>query len=1404
MKFSSLHTANHERVRSKALVDAIESERIDLSNPALVYPRPEIPGHVTEGEETMGEVCLDKWTHKAIDTVTAVAISQEYISWASKLEDSKYGIFIRDRNSLGKGTEEQPCFSFQTENIIQDLEFTSTKLIGVDFMNNMYTMSFEGKNLEAAVNSKKKMKIPILEGNPTSVTVFENRGYELTAIGTSFGKVLVFNTFQEKELQDNNNSDIELMAIEYVPPISSSMVLAHFLAQFDCDSHVRMVVAEKSGCLRVYRIEINNAREKIVFAKQEFEQKLDLNIEFGKAIASSESGNLFVIRCGDKKVRLFRNIPFVDVQYTKSTVSAKIKNFFADTCVSVLRSQSCESIEAESNEQMFGKKFLWELSHVFDLSAGPLAVSLSSDGERLAVGKEDRRCDVFDVKSGCKIRSFNHGNRVRSVDLDKSGKYLMTGDFNYDVNLFNIEAGFDNPQRSFQNQRFGTIQSVSLDDAGKQIAIGTGAGHALVFRVSNSQVDTNEKLYEVQKKERVYVVKLSGDGQVFAYGGYDCRATLVKIPHVQGPDVPLNFHDSSHDDVNSNYIWGLDIKENFKEKLYVVAVGSWDKCAYVYFFTKDTLDQRNSRMLFQHEDRVYDVAMSLDASLLLVGGRDKKARLYKIPVLTQDNENGTEQKENICILTAQDDDRIYCVAISPLGDYIAYGGTHKQVNIYQVQEQKSILVHKFNLQHTIHRLSFMDGSHLAAVSEDGSCVLYRVDSNVPVLHLNLGSGTGNSLAFSSPKNGLLAIAHGCAVTIYGKEYGYGPFDRPSFEVAAALLGNPEALKIALESHPTLTNAFSNKTKKSLLSIAVESGHSIAVDLLLDSEVPSGLFIHKEKDRAVSALTYALQMRNRNMMDKLLKAISSKKIVNSEHLFLDGFFSEYWDTDRINQRAEAENEIHFSGKSSLLRYKVPSGMYLDCERTADKMRTESVGSVFKAIALYFPTNFLEFMSSFEMDECDTAMLGMIESAQLEDAVRVLLPFKSPKKFWQSYMELMENESKFIGPFLAGLFSKRLPHHVLQAQRIPFPGICNTWEFSSVKETPLEVIVHAASTLQEYSVFDKRTIVHDLVMYYWEIHSPKFLVRTFLYFIYYCFCIRLSAQIAEYNYPETEIQAQEVLKNVSVHICIALIPMGMYGLYIEYKQLQVECQHEMQAQTLENSSHQMFLFWKNVLRRHFDIWNTLDFLAYFTELITNVLFLAAEFGYCRKFLHGFAALSILFLTWKWLFYARAFSAFGPFMRMIQRVILDMRYFLFFMFFWLFGFALSFHVLLANRSEEGLSNGFITIHQSISTVLNMLYGDFNDDLNSQDADFRLYHVLFNVLMLSSVVIMLNLVVAILNEAYQKVNANVHAEYTFQLAGIVLELVKAIRQKERDAFKGKNKALKWVHKLSPKLLQA
>jgi len=968
-------------------------------------------------------------------------------------------------------------------------------------------------------------------------------------------------------------------------------------------------------------------------------------------------------------------------------------------------------------------------------------------------------------------------------------------------------------------------------------------------------------------------------------------------------------------------------------------------------------------MSFQQEDRVFDVAISLDASLLLVGGRDKKARLYKIQGDEQ-NDNVQEQRENIPLLTFHDDDRIYCVAISAQGEYIAYGGIRKQVHVYQVQATSSILVQRFTHQHTVHRLSFMDNTHLAAVSEDGVCALYKVDSNKPVLHLNLdegpaaGSGAGNSLAFCSPMKGLLAIAHGCAVTIYGKEFGYGPFDRPSFEVAAALLDKPEALQIALESHPTLTNAFSSKKKKSLLSVAVESGYLAAVELLLDSEVPSGLFIYQHQtDRtsiplAVSALTSALRMRNRNMIEKLLRAISSKKIVNTEHLFLVGFFSAYCDRiiqsngdTSINVNQEDDTETVSEGETStgyrFLRLKphVHSYNSLDFE-VADSEDDQKilVGSVFKAIALYFPAHFLEFLSAFEMEECDPAMLGKIESAQLEKAVRVALPFKSPKSYWYRILKEMEKEQSQHSP-LTFLLSRRLPYNVLQAQRISFPGIFGARRFENTLETPLEIIINASSTLQQYSVFDKHTIVHSLVMFYWDIHGPKFLVRTCKYFVYYCCCVYVSTIIAM---P----QPQETPKT-AVFFCVALIFMGIHGLSIEVEQFKTEYDLEAQSQSVENSSINTFLLWRNSLINHFDIWNTLDMFAYstqlvtnvlllamvfgqnltlligfeivsillltwkwfyyakaffacprestflkdacayfvyfacsvylstlitmyprqdthmtaalfcfalicmgaygfviavkqfktqydleverqspensstqmhslwtilltcrsdirnaldllafFTQLVTNILFLSAEFGQNLFLLLVFEAVSILLLTWKWFYYARAFPAYGPFVRMIQRVIMDMRNFLGFMMLWLLGFALSFHILLSNNKDVT----FQTIPQSLWTVLNMLYGDI-DVFSSAKEGFTLYYMLFQIMMLSSVVTMLNLLVAILNDAYQKVNENVHAEYTFQLAGIILESVKAANPNTAAAA-AELQAYKWVHVLSPKPL--
>jgi len=1304
-------------------------------------------GHEEKKESEAKAFCLDKWIKHTTDTVTAVAISDTFLAWASQTEEGKYAIFVKKSIDL----RNEDITSYLTKGIIQDLDFDDssnpTRLIGGDFVGCVYVINLDTKDAKTITKLQNKC-------TPTSITISHKKnGSPLIGIGTLQGELFFI------PIEDHKQPN-EWATLTPTNNHGSKVVGVHFLAKCSCKSytsdaadegvhwpHVHVVVAYKDGLrgiLKVVRIELKDGG---IIEIPEYKQFLNLNVEFGDVIASSDGGDRFAVACGDQKARVFvKTSYFEDSELVApKTFSEELKRYLQSLYYSIsFQAKDYEFVPSGSTKLGPFICDTWELYWVFDLNAVPLAVSMSGNGKRLAIGQENSEAVVCAVDSGCKIHSFKNTGRVRSVSLNSNGKFLLAGGFDKTVRLLDIEEGFKKMEfKNFKGPPDEIIQSVSMDDQGRFIAVGTLDGHALVYEI-NRTGETKKAFISRQLVKQIYVVKLSGDGKLFAFGGYNNEVWLVEINPdlVDNPNNDFCFHDGKTGELPSpRFIWGLDIKEN--KGSYLVAVGSWDHNAYLYSFQKNPLKKQGC-LIFPQEDRVFDVAISIDSSFLLVGGRDMKARLYKIPQICSSDHSETILKEHCCHLF-EDQDRIYCVAISNNNKYIAYGGICKQVNLYILGQNKgtvsSKLVQKWQHQHTVHRIQFVDDSYLVAISEDGCCVLYCTDENKPVLRLML-EGTGNSVACTAKENGILAVAHGFTVTICGEKFGYGVFDRPSFEVAQTLLSDPVGLKVALDAHPTLTNSFQSRSGMSLLSYAVQKQHSEAVTLLLDSEFTSGLIIHSKRE---SALTIALRSSNRSMVEKLLFAITSGKIANTEDLFKTGFFSEFGDTLKSNPT---------------------------------KVKVETV---FKALALKFPSAFLEFLKRFSLENCGTEMLEGFESAELDQAVLVALPFRSPKGFWKLYCTHSTAGASTFPKLLT-----RKPENILQAQRIPFPGICRT--------KTLEVIINTSSSLKDYSAFSDDTIVHALVMLEWGITGPYFMVRTIMYVVYYLVSYLLSLNLAHVH---GESPGNPVYKNGwTIFLSLLLIPMCVYGLCREYIQFESELQLEIQKQSQKNDIQperkqerwenifRTVKTWRNAAYNHFDLWNILDFFAFSTQLITDVMILAGN-----NHVLGPAAISMLLLTWKLYSYARALPTVGTLVRIVTRTMMDMWDFLCFLGCWLLGFAFAFYILLPNIE------GFRTVHESMFTVSMMIYGDFDLLKGAEDDAGILAYIIFQLMMLSSVVTMLNLLIARLTDSYQNVKENAFQESIFQLASIIVELKKA----DRKGLSGDVHARKWVHLLSP-----
>ena len=65
-----------------------------------------------------------------------------------------------------------------------------------------------------------------------------------------------------------------------------------------------------------------------------------------------------------------------------------------------------------------------------------LTVSINGDATFLVTGGMDKRAQIWDVKSGDKIKVFAHSNPVTASAFSATGKYFCTGSFDGKIILF--------------------------------------------------------------------------------------------------------------------------------------------------------------------------------------------------------------------------------------------------------------------------------------------------------------------------------------------------------------------------------------------------------------------------------------------------------------------------------------------------------------------------------------------------------------------------------------------------------------------------------------------------------------------------------------------------------------------------------------------------------------------------------------------------------------------------------------------------------------------------------------------------------------------------------------------------------------------------------------------------------
>eukprot|EP00054_Salpingoeca_dolichothecata_P035120 m.4589 g.4589 ORF g.4589 m.4589 type:complete len:314 (+) comp5087_c0_seq1:2942-3883(+) len=174
---------------------------------------------------------------------------------------------------------------------------------------------------------------------------------------------------------------------------------------------------------------------------------------------------------------------------------------------------------------------------------------------------------------------------------------------------------------------------------------------------------------------------------------------------------------------------------------------------------------------------------------------------------------------------------------------------------------------------------------------------------------------------------------------------------------------------------------------------------------------------------------------------------------------------------------------------------------------------------------------------------------------------------------------------------------------------------------------------------------------------------------------------------------------------------------------------------------------------------------------------------------------AVLSIaVYIRWVGLIYfLQAFENTGPLVRMLLRIIGDIKYIVLLLSLFVFGTAHAFYVVL--RAEE--NSGFSSPGTALFTSFNMvLLGDFDTNEFTTGRFEVLLQILFVISMMLIMIVLLNLLIALMSDSYERIQDGVDNEIFRLRARLVLELEPQLGRKART-----NKALypTFLHVLTP-----
>ncbi|KAK7236808.1 calcium ion transmembrane transporter [Aureococcus anophagefferens] len=994
---------------------------------------------------------------------------------------------------------------------------------------------------------------------------------------------------------------------------------------------------------------------------------------------------------------------------------------------------------------------------VFRLDAGDAlySVALSRSGKSVLFGGASKEVKLCDVTTAALRYEARADDRVRAVALCGDDEVLAFGGFDATLRLHHVGRGAP----CAVGECGATARAVAVDRAGAVLAV--GGDDALCRCYDLVRGSLSQPSWSAKHRGKVWTVSVTPDGTRVAAGDYANAVVLYAAA-----DGAVLWLKTSWLGKGAPFTWAV----HFSGDGNTLAIGHWDAYAYLV----DAADLREFGAI-ERGDRVYAVALSSDGGLVAVGGRDKRAAVYAvdgdhIAALFETVHEAfvyavalSRDRRGNRAIRASFDARVPRVTVPEQASarhddaVLAVGRVDCLVAVFDVASEARTAT--IAMEGLVQNLCFAPAARdLAIAAEQNTVDVWDLsDASRPREKLVVTRhATTNDVALSLRGfafcNGTIFSTMGVGSRVparAGNDQRNVPawYDALNHEVARATLDHPRALRAALRLHRTLVNQVNPVSGESILQYAVRKKSRRAVDQLLHADCPIGLL---GDCNGMNAITVALANERKGALSQLLDVMMTS---------LDG--SPLAAAAFSNAHAAIADQypdlyLDFISRSFLIHDTdvVPPGHNFALMPPTGASVT--AGSDHRSPADFW-SDFLVKAGArfryFEHRESDDGAAHRPSGAfHARNSLRHMLSRRSFDGGRAGAAPTFANFATLGG---AGVRA-HLKKTEVAAMIVPFERVLGTFGGDAVsQDSVLALATRCAASMNDYRVFESQ-MVRAIIQFKWDHYARSiFIAQCVLCVFHFALVIALYVAVTpamrlptRWDPGDRGRPAHGLGEVFALALYLPVVLLTCFLLGLEVRQM-----------LLEGS--------QNYFAGH-AVWKALDLACLSLQLLVDGLLAMEVGGWLLAF---FACVNVLFFNWRIISFARGFENWGPLVRMIVKIVWEVRFFSAVVALMLVGFWLAFAIGMQETPTEWLmvflfNAGF--------------YGEYEKDYLSGDQGFYDWRMdrqlpittVLQLFMLIFGVLALNLLIAIMNSAYERVRASAVAEMLHEKSMIILSI--------------------------------